>query len=75
MTDQGEDYVPVNVDLLRVTLRAIHVRCADNVPRWIAKSLIYGPDASGIDAKIGQLFQIKIFRWVADQLKIPQARK
>lgn len=70
-----EDYVPINVDILRVTSRAVHVRCADNIPRWIPRSLIFGPHERTLGAKVGELAEIRIFRWAAVKSSIPIARR
>jgi hypothetical protein len=70
-----EDYVAINVDILRSTSRAVQVRCADDVPRWIPRSLIFGPDEKQIDKAIGELRAIKVFRWFVEKEKIPVARK
>ena len=70
---EDEDYVVINIDVLRATLRAVHARCADNVPRWIPRSLIFGPDERKIAARIGQLTAIKVFRWFAVKEHIPIA--
>lgn len=70
----SDDYVLINVDILRVTLQAIQVRCSDNVPRWIPRSLVFGPHDSGMENRVGQLMAIKVFRWAAEKNGIPLAR-
>ena len=69
-----EDYVTINIDVLRCTPRAVHARCGDDVPRWIPRSLIFGPDEIGIVKKVGELVAIKVFRWYAHKENIPLAR-
>ncbi len=68
-----EDYVPISADILRVTSRAVHIRCADNIPRWIPRSLIFGPHEKKLASKIGEMAQIKVFRWYAVKNAIPLA--
>lgn len=70
-----EDYVAINVDIMNLTSRAVHVRCADNIRRWIPRSLIYGPHESKLTSKIGELSQIKVFRWFATKSAIPIAKR
>jgi len=73
-----ETYVTVNVDILEATKRserAIHVRCSDNVRRWIPRKLIFGPHEKTIDQKIGQLVALKVFDWFAEREGIPLAPK
>lgn len=74
MAYEEEDYVPVNVDILRVTPRAVQARCADNVPRWIPRSLIFGPHEKTLESRIGQLAEIRVMRWYAVKETVPLAR-
>lgn len=69
-----EDYVSINVDILRCTSRAVHVRCADDIPRWIPRSLIFGPHEKALPSKIGELAEIKVMRWYATKEVVPVAR-
>lgn len=73
--DDGEDYVRINVDILRSTSQAIQARCADNIPRWIPRSLIYGPDEKTSAGKIGEMMTLRVFRWFAAKNAIPIARQ
>jgi hypothetical protein len=75
MAMTGEDYVPINVDVLRTTSRAVHVRCSDGVPRWLPRSCIFGPHEREIGNQLCQLRMIKVFRWLAEKNSIPIARK
>lgn len=70
----SEDYVPINVDILRDTLRAIHARCSDGVPRWIPRSVIFGPHEKQMSDKIGHLVQIRVFRWFVEKNGMKAAR-
>lgn len=70
----GDDYVPINVDILRDTARAVHVRCSDGIEHWIPRSCIFGPHERELSSQIGQLRMIKVFRWVAEKNCIPFAR-
>lgn len=70
----GEDYVTINVDILRETARAVQCRCADGVPRWIPRSCIFGSHEKQINERVGELMGLKVFRWMAEKNKIPLAR-
>lgn len=71
---RGEDYVPINVDVLRETAQAVQVRCSDGVPRWLPRSCIFGPHERELTKQIGQLRTIKVFKWLAEKNHIPLAR-
>ncbi len=70
-----DEYTAINVDILGLTSRAVHVRCADNVRRWIPRSLVYGPDETTLSKHVGQLVEISVFRWFTTKNAIPLARK
>lgn len=70
-----ECYLPVNVDILMETARAVHVRCSDNVRRWIPRSVIFGPDEKRISAMVGQMMSLKVMEWFINKNSIPRAKK
>jgi hypothetical protein len=70
-----EEYVGVNVDVLRFTLGAVHVRCADNVKRWIPRALIWGVQEIEIEDLVGQMVEMKVMGWFVTRESIPAARK
>lgn len=69
-----EAYVRINVDILGDTARALKVRCADNVQRWIPKSVIFGPDEKKASSGIGEMMGLKVMEWFVDKNSIPRAR-
>lgn len=74
MKAQTDRCVTINADILRVTPRAVQIRCTDGVPRWIPKSCIWEPHEKKLDEMAGQMLPMRIFEWVAKKDKIPLAR-
>ncbi len=70
-----DEYTAINADILGLTSKAVHIRCADNVRRWIPRSLVYGPDETRLSKHVGQLVELSVFRWFAVKNAIPLAKK
>ncbi len=70
-----EDYVAIVVTVLHITPRAVHILAANDVRQWIPRSLVFGPDERTLPSKVGQLTEIRIFRWCASKGGIPIAER
>lgn len=76
MSDDSEDYVTINIDVRAAPVgkKAVQVRCADAVVRWIPRSCMFGPDETEIQNRVGELMSLRVFRWLAEKNGIPIAR-
>jgi hypothetical protein len=71
-----EDYVSISADIVAAPRGkgAIFVLCGDGVRRWIPRSLIFGPHEKQAAEMVGQIMEMKVFRWFAEKEEIPRMR-